>query len=149
MNNVNCHKLTFGEQDSEKYEVVKYTPNPLHRNNSPQKSQWLILENEEVECFRIAYDKGWKNGGNAWGLYYKRDRLDYLGIGTDRTVRLFIAKFKNDSSHNAWHGYPADHQRHQQDIPDESILRSWITNKVLAKAKIRKIGAGQPCSLSN
>lgn len=148
MNRVNCYNLVFGEElDDKECEVIIYTPNPQHRNGNPKKSQWIIIEREEVECFRMAYDKGWKNEGHVWGLYYKQNKIDYLGEGTDRSIRLFIAKFRNDLSHNTWHGYPADHQRHQQDIPDVSILHNWITNKVLAKAKIRKIGAGQPCSL--
>jgi hypothetical protein len=143
MSNVTCNELSFDEGDR----LANYSPNPEHRNNNPCKSQWTITETEEIECFTVAYDKGWANDKNAWGLYHHQNTITYLGTGKDRKINLFIAKFKNDVSHNNWHGYPADHQRNSQDIPDQGILKKWITHKVLAKAKIRKISAGQPCKL--
>ncbi|MCY7272623.1 MAG: hypothetical protein LH702_02470 [Phormidesmis sp. CAN_BIN44] len=128
-------------------ETVKYSPNPQHRDNNPRKSQWTIMEDEEVQCFEVAYGKGWKKGDDAWGFHLKQNTVKYLGRGEDRSVDLFIAKFKNDASHNIWHGYPADHQKNSQDIPDTDILSNWIANDVLKKAKIRKIMTGQPCKL--
>lgn len=141
MSNVACNELNFNEEER----IVNYSPNPEHRNNNPCKSQWIITEKEEIECFRVAYDKGWTNERDAWGLHYSQNTIAYLGIAENRTINLFIAKFKNDVPHNNWHGYPADYQRKPQDIPDKEILSKWITNNVLAKAKIRKIMAGQPC----
>jgi hypothetical protein len=105
MSNVDCHELKFqiGEDD-ENIEIVQYSPNPQHRDNNPNKSQWIITEGEEMNCFKTAYHKGWVTGSNAWGLHYIQDELTYLGIGINRCTDLFIAKFKNDISHNTWHG---------------------------------------------
>lgn len=148
MTHVSCHNLRFkGKQSNEQDEIVKYSPNPQHRDNNPHKSQWTIMEPEEIQCFQVAYDKGWKKGNDAWGLHFRQNNVAYLGLGEDRSVELFIAKFKNDASHDTWHGYPADYQRKSQDIPDRNILSDWIANDVLKKAKIRKIMGGQPCKL--
>jgi hypothetical protein len=143
MSNVNCNELSFGEEDTH----VNYSPNPEHRNKNPCKSQWIITEREEIQCFSVAYSKGWKNEKNAWGLHYKQSAVTYLGVGKKQGADLFIAKFKNDVPHNNWHGYPADYQGNSQDIPDKDILNNWIANDILPKAKIRKIMAGQPCKL--
>jgi hypothetical protein len=148
MSNVYCHELIFQDNNNdEQTEIVKYSPNPEHRNSNPCKSQWKITENEEIECFKITYNKGWTKEKNAWGLHYSQNTVTYLGIGEDRSIKLFIAKFKNDVPHNTWHGYPADYQKNAHDIPDKDVLFDWIKNNVLTKAKIRKIMAGQPCKL--
>ena len=142
MSNVVSHNISFSNNED-----VKYSPNPQHRNNNPCKSQWIISEGEEIECFKVAYGKGWTNDKNAWGFHYSQSNITYLGKGEDRTVSLFIAKFKNDVPHNNWHGYPADYQRRSHDIPDTNVLNNWKNNNILPKAKIRKIMAGQPCKL--
>lgn len=148
MSNVDCHelKLQIGE-DEENTETIQYSPNPQHRDNNPNKSQWIITEDEEMNCFKTAYSKGWVIGNNAWSLHYIQNELTYLGIGVDRSTNLFIAKFKNDISHSTWHGYPADYQQNAQDVPGTDILRDWIKCNVLPKAKISKIMKGQPCKL--
>jgi len=148
MSNVDCYELIFqDDQSNEQGEAVKYSPNPEHRNDNRRKSQWTITEGEEIECFRVAYDKGWRSGKNAWGLHHRQNAVTYLGRGEDRSIDLFIAKFKNDVPHNTWHGYPADYQRKSQDIPDAEILRDWVANNFLTKPKMRKIMASQPCRL--
>ena len=56
-----------------------------------------------------------------------------------------MAKFVGNR--DIWYGYPADHQRNQQDIPTERVRRIWMQGGVLTPAKIRKITRGQPCRL--
>jgi hypothetical protein len=141
MSDVACHELNFEGEER----IVNYLVNPEHRNNNSCKSQWIITQTEEIECFRMAYNEGWTNQKEAWGLHYSLNAITYLGIAENRTINLFVAKFKNDVHHNNWHGYPADYQRKPQDIPDKEILTRWMINNVLSKAKIRKIMAGQPC----
>ena len=144
---VSCYSL-FDEDENNNQ--VKYSPNPEHRNDNPMKSQWTILEEEELECFRVAYKSGWKRENNAWGLHFtcNNTQFGYLGLGRDRNIKLFIAKFKNDVPHETWHGYPADYQQNSHDVPETEILRSWVKNNILGKAKMRKIIRGEPCKLS-
>ena len=47
-----------------------YKPHPPHRNRAPEKSQWLISEDDERRCFANAWKQGWidSSGEVAWGL---------------------------------------------------------------------------------
>jgi hypothetical protein len=60
---------------------------------------------------------------------------------------LFVAKFVASAPPAVWHGYPADHERNPQDIPESEVLRDWIQSGLLAAAKVRKLTRGQPCNL--
>jgi len=97
-----------------------------HRNGAPKKSQWSIPAREEELCFNDAFNKDWCGLGRGWGfIHVKLDGARPLGwsaaeLGAPRT--LYIAKFLDGNSNNQWHGYPADHQNHAQDIPDETFL---------------------------
>ncbi len=126
---------------------VVYHCHPHHRNNNPNKSQWIINPTQEFDCFDLSYRKSWLKNDNAWGLHYSGQSIDYLGLGEDRNVNLFLAKFIKDQNQNYWHGYPADYQRNPQDIPDNDILEIWKYNNILSKPKIRKIMRGQPCNI--
>jgi len=72
-------------------------------------------------------------------------RPEYLGVAQDHATQIFIAKFVGAGG--VWHGYPADHQQNQRDIPDESVLLKWMDLKVLSPAKVRKVLRGQLCLL--
>jgi hypothetical protein len=124
-----------------------YNSNPKHRNNSPQGSQWTITTADEYICFASADRAGWLLPAEGWGLHLVAGTPDYLGIGVDRSRRLFLAKFVASTSPPTWHGYPADHEMHQQDIPHPKILDKWLQSKTLTAPKIRKLGKGQPCRL--
>ena len=97
--------------------------------------------------FKFAYTRTWVSNNNAWGVFFNNGEVDYLGVAQDHITQVFIAKFVKDVNHNDWHGYPADHQSHPQDIPDQSVLNDWLVNKILPKAKIRKIQGSMPCKL--
>ena len=124
-----------------------YICNPMHRTPILGKSQWTILPTDEVDTFRTAYIKTWLLAHIGWGLYYKNQAIDYLGLAQDHITKVFLAKFVNDQPHNTWHGYPADYQRNPQDIPDLSILKLWLQDGILPQSKISKIVKAKPCKL--
>jgi hypothetical protein len=123
-----------------------YTPHPHHRNKTPLKGQWQISDKDEIAAFAKAWFSGWRLEIEAWGLYFRNGKPDYLGVTEDHTTRTFFAKFVRDPNHNMWHGYPAN-QRNKQDVPDLGIADMWIKAKVLPPAKIRKLIRRQSCSL--
>ena len=122
-----------------------YSHDPQHRNQTPGKSQWSISRQDESACFAVAHSMGWIDGEKGWGLHCLNGALQYLGFGQDHTTRVFMAKFVGHQ--DTWHGYPADHQRNQQDIPSEPVRKIWLHDGVLTAPKIRKITKGQPCRL--
>lgn len=122
-----------------------YRPHPDHRNNNPQKSQWLIPVPDEISCFEHADGAGWLKEEVGWGLHLPDGQPEWLGVATDRQTQLFYAKFVT-SAGQPWHGYPAD-QRRVNDIPHESVLSEWMHQELFTRAKIRKIVQGRPCSL--
>lgn len=124
-----------------------YRLNPDHRNGTGGKSQWTIPPPDEVRCFRQADDRAWLSVNVGWGLHMPDGGPQFLGISEDRSRALFVAKFVASEAPVAWHGYPADHQRHPQDIPAPSVLKAWLDLDLLNPAKIRKLSRGQPCSL--
>ncbi|MBF0552213.1 MAG: hypothetical protein HQK60_16965 [Deltaproteobacteria bacterium] len=128
---------------------VHYLHNPAHRDNTPDKSQWIITEEAEQNSFRMALNKVWLLPSTGWGLHFEDSKPAYLGLAQDHHTPVFVAKFVNDrkQDNNFWHGYPADHQNNSQDIPAVGILNKWMAEKVLPAPKIRKILKGQPCNL--
>ena len=125
----------------------RYVHNTVHRNNAPNKSQWLITDNEERDVFLTTIQRKWIEDGIGWGLYFINDHLDYLGVCPRRSNMLFIAKFVNGSVKRVWHGYPADYCNRGRDIPVESVLNDWERNNLVGPAKISKIARGKPCTL--
>jgi len=123
-----------------------YVINIQHRNGNLAKSQWTIPQLEEVGCFTHAKAQGWFSLKEGWGLHFVATRPHLLGVARNRAVALFIAKFVGSDETN-WHGYPADYRHNHHDIPSGQVLKTWLDQSVLPKAKIRKITKGQPCSL--
>ena len=139
--------MTLPQQISNVIPGANYIVNPFHRNGTPSKSQWTISAQQEIASFSYAHAQSWVCANCAWGLHFVNQNISYLGTAQDHATRVFIAKFVNDINHNNWHGYPADHQINQQDIPDEPILLLWLSQRILPKAKIKKIASGKPCRL--
>lgn len=123
-----------------------YSVNPHHRNGNVNKSQWTISEADEIRSFELASANGWLLAEKGWSLHFVDLTATWLGVAKDRTTQLFVAKFVGGQEID-WHGYPADYRNNNHDIPEEAILRSWLTQKHLSAAKVRKIAKGQPCSL--
>jgi hypothetical protein len=131
---------------------IFYTHKVDHRNNSPEKSQWIITEAEERECFKCFFESCFDAQERiSWGLYFKDDKIDYLGKTAQNEPNfslLFIAKFIDSTKNQKWHGYPANPGgKKQQDIPHDFILKEWGNKNYLPFAKIRKIERGQKCKL--
>ena len=129
--------------------IMAYVSNNQHRSQVPGKSQWSIPFNDELTCFNMAQSNGWVEADSAWGLHLLDNVLAYLGWAQDHQTCVFVAKFVGNrvGKQVIWHGYPADHQNNQQDIPTQGILKIWLLNKVLKPAKIRRIMKGQRCPL--
>lgn len=125
---------------------VYYVHHPHHRNQNPNKSQWIISQIEERTVFHDAYNKHWIRGDEAWGLHAPGGVVGYVGVAQDRVTHLIIAKFVADNGQNEWHGYPADH-RNAADAPDEEVMKVWIENEVLPAPKLSKIYGGKKCKL--
>jgi hypothetical protein len=125
--------------------VPPYLCNPLHRNRTPRKSQWTISENAELHSFEDAFNRTWLLSDIGWGLHFENNHPANLGVAQDHKTSVFVAKFVNDK--NTWHGYPADHQRNNQDIPDIQIRRKWLKENILPRRTVLQLGKGQPCSL--
>lgn len=126
---------------------VTYLNHPQHRNNTPQKSQWRISEQEEIEAFTQSLNENWVVGDTGWGFHLGESRLAYLGVAQNHRTPVFLAKFVDGTGTSSWHGYPADHVVNSQDRPPVCLQRSWLSSGRLAKAKIRKLAKGQPCNL--
>jgi hypothetical protein len=138
----------------DQYEIftgIFYKHKVDHRNQSPEKSQWIITEADERECFKYSFILGWSQQScTTWGLYFKENKVDYLGkTATNESsfYYLFIAKFVDSTKNNKWHGYPANPGGKQQDIPPESVTKEWLNKNYLSTHKIRKISKGQKCRL--
>jgi hypothetical protein len=128
-------------------ESVSYSVHPSHRNRAIGKSQWTVSETTEKNVFARMLDNEWIQGNVGWGVHVNRERLQYVGVSADGQRKLVLAKFVDGNANNEWHGYPADHQRSNSDIPASEILKKWLSENIMSAAKIRKISKGQPCSL--
>ncbi len=127
--------------------VPPYEPNPKHRDNSPNKSQWTISVPEERSCFALAHANGWVVVGAVvgWGLLLDAaDQVRMLGVSDDGDRDLWWAKFVGKTA--PWHGYPADLRRRQEaDIPPITIRREWFKRDYISKPALAKLGRKQPC----
>lgn len=134
-------------------EDISYIYHEHHRNNNPNKSQWVITIDQETDCFISSHqikDKFTVHSGICWGLYLEEDECQYLGKAarhsTEPNSQLFIAKFIDNS--NEWHGYPADHvDKFPEDVPHEVWLNYWLQKGLLSKSKVSKILRGRKCKL--
>jgi hypothetical protein len=123
-----------------------------HRNQSNEKSQWIISMYEEKCCFDYSMNAQWIMPIHiCWGLHFECGKVTYIGATASNEPQprdLFIAKFIDSNKNSEWHGYPADPSgRKQQDIPPESILKMWLEKQHLRPQTVRKITRGQKCRL--
>jgi len=131
----------------EEFEVrpgVHYLHHPHHRNQNPNKSQWLVGMPEERECFGTAHDKNWIEAHEAWGFLLQDGEPIPLGISADGHFRCKVAKFVDGSRNAHWHGYPADHRK-TQDSPPVSISRDWLQQHTIGRHIVRKLMRAEPC----
>lgn len=135
------------EIDLSQHIKSKYIISSQHRRTgNKNKSIWLINFNEEIDCFIQTINNNWKNGFEAWGLKYENSNLKVLGLSTSKD-ELKLAKFVDGNNKNVWHGYPANHMANSQDRPTTEILKKWVNEGYITKAKMNKIRQGQLCYL--
>ncbi|MCG6135866.1 MAG: hypothetical protein MET45_14620 [Nostoc sp. LLA-1] len=141
--------------DNQEFEIlpeILYIHKIDHRNNSPEKSQWTITEDDERNCFQFSLSSDWnKQPHSSWSLYLKNNTAQYIGNSAKKEpifCQLFIAKFVDSNKNSKWHGYPANPSGQKpQDIPPEYVLNDWLQKEYLRRPLIRKIAKGQKCSL--
>lgn len=138
-------EITDGEKITAKTKVT-YWVHPHHRDKRPDKSQWTIIPDEELKCFAEA-----THLENSFGLYLKDNRPHVLGKRKQKAIQegkkdaeLYIAHFVPDVAHKVWHGYPADGELGDQDIPSSYYLKHWKAKGYFSSAKLHKIHKGWP-----
>lgn len=134
----------------EKFEPVnklRYIASSKHRETTnPKKSYWTIEYIEELQCFINCYQKDYNYENLTWGLINENSILRVLGKN-NFDEELKIAKFIDSSQNDLWHGYPADYRRKNQDRPNIDVLKKWVNENIITKAKMLKIRQGQKCNL--
>jgi hypothetical protein len=121
-----------------------YMPNVVHRNRTPNKSQWTIPEASEMLTFQASMTHEWSDGRSAWGLFIPNAQPEYLGVDRDHITRVFLARFEAQTLPKVWHGYPISYR----DIPPpEKVINSWLMQAILTPAKLSKIVKRKKCSL--
>lgn len=123
-----------------------YSFNPVHRNNAPNKSQWDISRNDELETFSVSLSRNWNTDGSTWGLHFVNAAPTYLGRDRDHLTPVFIARFVAKAVPQVWHGYPINHVE-TNERPPEFVLQSWMREQILPKSKISKIIQGKKCRI--
>lgn len=128
--------------------MASYVINPQHRDGNPNKSQWTIVEDSEYVLFGTAQSSGWLDVSIKKGFGIKKNGvlIDQLGLWTDRTTILKIAKFVGDHQ-DEWHGYPANFRQNAHDRPTTDVLRKWNEAEYISKSQMGKITRGQKCNL--
>lgn len=138
-------KEIINEEEIAQRTKVTYWVHPHHRDNRPDKSQWTIIPDEEFECFvkAIITDK-------TFGLYLKDGKPYVLGKRKLKAIQegkddadLYIARFVHDDACKVWHGYPADSELGDQDIPSSYYLKQWKAHGYFTPAQLRKIQKGK------
>lgn len=123
----------------------QYRINEQHRNNNPNKSQWIIDHNIELEIFEGCIQHKWLSSCEkyAYGLLIRSQKPDKIGktaTSSSSPQELYIAKFCCDQ--NIWHGFPCgDKGDDFEKISDETII-NWRENKYFSKKTLSKINKG-------
>ena len=60
-----------------------------------------------------------------------------------KDAELYIARFVHDVAHKVWHGYPADGELGDQDIPSSYYLKQWKAKGYFTSAQLSKIHKGK------
>jgi len=128
---------------------VRYIIKADHRNGgNGRKSQWVIPEPAELQCFERSHRAKWTNNNTAWGLHPAVPPLQVLGRSV-QGVDLRIARFLAAANGTTWHGFPADYRRKRQDRPAITILLLWFRAGYIRKHDISRVRSGKRCSLSS
>lgn len=128
---------------------VQYIIKDYHRNGgNGRKSQWMIPEPAEVQCFERSHHSNWINNNMAWGLHPAAPPPQVLGRSPNGDD-LKIARFRASANGTTWQGFPADYRRKTQDRPTITILHLWMRAGYIRKHEMSKVRSGKRCSLSS
>lgn len=112
---------------------------------NPNKSQWIIKEDKEIECFQLSLEKGYLEETIGWGILENENgQLLILGI-LPKQEESKIARFEDSSSTCVWHGYPAD-CRNIRDRPSNKLLDHWRDINLIRKSQWTRLRKGKICS---
>lgn len=127
--------------------TTTYIISSQHRAiGNPNKTVWTIDFDDEVECFKYSKTSDWIDDKYGWGIKVVNSNLQHVGHNFENET-LKLAKFVDGNQNDIWHGYPADYLRKSQDRPPTFILKCWVDQGYLTKAKMNKIRRGQSCNL--
>jgi len=127
--------------------TTKYVISSQHRaTGNPNKTVWTLDYNAEVDCFKLSKTSEWIQDNYGWGIKVINSVIQYLGHNFENE-RLKLAKFVDGNQNDIWHGYPADYLRRSQDRPPTFVLKNWVEEGYLSKAKMNKIRRGQSCNI--
>lgn len=136
----------INEMENAQKAKVTYWVHPHHRDKRPDKSQWTIIPDEEFSCFVKAIHLD-----DSFGLYLKDNLPHFLGKRKLKAIQegkddseLYIARFVHDDACKVWHGYPADGELGDQDIPSSYYLKQWKAKGYFSAAQLRRIQKGRP-----
>lgn len=110
-----------------------YKPAYYHNkkvSGNPNKSHWLLKQNEQYEVFRLADEGQWLDKGRN-GLYsIINDGEEILGLDGE-----CLAFFPSPANNNdPWHGYPTD----SKDMSDE-LKDQWYEDKIVSEITYRRL----------
>ena len=124
----------------------QYKVNPQHRDVNPNKIQWRVSINVELDLFRVSYDSCWFNQDKTWcfGIMSDDGKPQILGDSAKNNpppTDLHFAKFVCDQS--LWHGYPFGKASSDLGQIPKQVLDSWKKDNHISNAVKNKIHKGR------
>lgn len=122
----------------------KYKSLDYHRDLNPEKAQWTISVNEEIDTFAGTKANKWIEGNRGWGIISAEKKHKIIGYVRNKGERIFvyIARFVGNTTTDEWHGYPANVARGTSDRPVDSVLREWRESKYISNSEYSRIRRG-------
>jgi hypothetical protein len=122
---------------------VEYYFKPDHRDLTAVKSQWTVPEEDELQIF----EEGYRNDGSIvfWQLRLHGGAVAVVGSSAAQfgpARHLHLAMFRG--ANLPWHGYPADTQRNNQDVPPPHVVALWVNSNLLSKRQAVRLRGRRP-----
>lgn len=114
-----------------------------HRQNpSGDKSVWDsgFSIKDEIDCFSDSHGNNWVQVKTHNRVFFGvRRPFGKIGIGTlPEKKELLVAKFKDDTNSNEYHGYPVDHTIMKDKVPID-ILKDWHRQGIITKSQMSRM----------
>jgi hypothetical protein len=116
-----------------------YNPVSYHNKSAkvnPDKSKWVLKENEQYEVFRISDEGDWKcqNNGGTFSILNNGEVI--LGFNEER-----LSFFPTPTNLvDPWHGYPVDSANRE---PSKELVDKWLKDEIIDTRIHIKILKGQ------